>query len=195
MKRWEIFFTGEGGVKIISNNVFDVDGIRFGLEICLDHRRNVFWERLQEDNENLVDVHHVISAGMVLDLGAVPICSGGVAYLTDGTGLSAACLRTDNDKYDPQNICQEGPAGLEHVPAFVSNFYSWDTAGFDEITLAFFCDRSFYRFNPPDAEWKSYVNGYHSNYATQGYACTLNMEGVPVNDENEMKFYHPMLLF
>jgi hypothetical protein len=90
------------------DNVFDVDGIRFGLEICLDHRRNVFWERLQEDNDNLVDVHHVISDGMVLDL-----C----------TALSAACLRTDNDKYDPQNVCQEGPAGLKHVPALRTEKY------------------------------------------------------------------------
>ena len=33
------FITEERGVEIIPNNVFDVDGIRFGLEICLDHRR------------------------------------------------------------------------------------------------------------------------------------------------------------
>ena len=71
-----------------------------------------------------MDVHLVVSAGMALELGAVPIRPGGVAYLTDGTASSAACLRTDNDEYDPQKVCQEGPAGLKHVPALRTEKYS-----------------------------------------------------------------------
>ncbi|KAG7367351.1 hypothetical protein IV203_030022 [Nitzschia inconspicua] len=49
------------GVRIIEGNVFEIDGIRFGMEICLDHRMGVLWENLQQDNSSLVDVHLITS--------------------------------------------------------------------------------------------------------------------------------------
>ena len=118
------FMSEDSGIQIDEDGIIEIDGIRFGLEICLDHAKGVLWDKMQEGNEDLVDVHLIVSAGMSIERGPVPIVSGGVAYLTDGEASSAACQRTDSGGYDPGNVCREGPQGLKHVPNKHSEEYS-----------------------------------------------------------------------
>jgi hypothetical protein len=118
------FILKQRGVQIIEGNVFELDGIRFGMEICLDHRMGVLWDKLQQDNGDLVDVHLITSAGMSIERGPTPLRPQGVVYLTDGEGSSAACQRTDHDVYDPFNVCRDGPIGLKHIPNLHSKQYN-----------------------------------------------------------------------
>ncbi|KAL3915885.1 MAG: hypothetical protein SGARI_008086, partial [Bacillariaceae sp.] len=67
------FILNERGVHVVDGNVFEVDGIRFGMEICLDHAKSVLWDNMQEDNADLVDVHLIVSEGMSIERGPTPL--------------------------------------------------------------------------------------------------------------------------
>jgi hypothetical protein len=108
------------GTELITNNVLEMDGLRIGVEICLDHRVGTLWNYLKTNREPLVDVLLVTSAGMAIERGPNPIVPGGVVYLSDGEASSAACMRTDDpaDHYAfyPQAVCRSQPGGLKHIP-------------------------------------------------------------------------------
>lgn len=176
------FLLDERNVTGVMNNVFEVDGIRFGIEICLDHRLGMLWKNLQKTGGDLVDVHLITSAGMSIERGPTPVKSGGVVYLTDGEASSAACQRTDHHAdFDPAAVCRDrhndGPTGLRHVPNGGPGYSSY-------IELAT-C------LNPKDAPWKPLMDGYYSIHATQGCAYTLSIHGINVFDEYE--FYPPSI--
>jgi hypothetical protein len=73
----------------------------------------VLWDNLQRQqraggggSDKLVDVQIITSAGMAIQRGPNPIVPGGVVYLSDGGALSAACIRTDTDDFDPNQVCE-----------------------------------------------------------------------------------------
>ena len=108
----------ERNTTVITDNVIMLDGLRIGVEICLDHRLGVLWNELrtQEDAE-LVDVLLVTSAGMAIERGPNPIVPGGVVYLSDGEASSAACMRTDHTKeFYPNQVCRGDIGGLKQIP-------------------------------------------------------------------------------
>ncbi|KAG7353299.1 hypothetical protein IV203_009348 [Nitzschia inconspicua] len=85
------------GVRIIEGNVFEIDGIRFGMEICLDDRMGVLWENLQQDNSSLVDVHLITSrtsAGMSIERGPTNTSSSSRRRLPYGWRGFFSCMST-----------------------------------------------------------------------------------------------------
>jgi len=173
------------GTRLVRDgNLIVVDGIRIGIEICLDHRMGVLWNNLQTAGGNggdLVDVQLIVSAGMAIERGPNPIVAGGVVYLADGGASSAACLRTDDGRYDPGKVCRGRPDGLKHV----GNDPGWGGPGYSN-------------FFPPaaclDMEGKAERDllwGYYSLYQPQGCAYTLKLYGIDVMDE--FKYYPPSL--
>jgi hypothetical protein len=93
-------------VELVQDNDFEIDGLRIGLEICLDHRVGMLWSNLQKDRKGRVDVLLIASAGMAIERGPNPVIRGGVVYLSDGGASSAACLRSDNGPFDPRKVCR-----------------------------------------------------------------------------------------
>jgi hypothetical protein len=61
-------------------DTFDIDEIKFGVEICLDHRR----ERLREEGHNDLDVQVITSCGMQIIKDSVCVKSGGLIFNCDG---------------------------------------------------------------------------------------------------------------
>ena len=104
------------GTQLITNNVLVMDGLRIGLEICLDHRVGTLWNHVKTHHQPLVDVLLVTSAGMAIERGPNPVVPGGVVYLSDGEASSAACLRTDHHAFHPESVCRGAPGGLKHIP-------------------------------------------------------------------------------
>jgi len=121
-------------LQIVPHNVLEIDGIRFGVEICLDHRMGQLYNNIQlYEQGQLVDVQLITSAGMAIERGPNPVVPGGVVYLSDGEASSAACLRTDDGTFDPDHVCRGKPDGIKHIPvdgAGYSNFFPlsacWD---------------------------------------------------------------------
>lgn len=167
-------------VKLIENSVIEVDGIRIGVEICLDHKKGVLWENLQNTNEDLVDVLLITSAGMAIEFGPNPIIPGGVVYMTDGAASSAACWRPSEDTkpFSPETTCRvPAPKGVKHFPPVTTgNYSSFFTMSACQDVLDF-----------PRLE------GYYSLYQTQGCAFSLSDFGIGVMDE--MQYYLPSTEF
>jgi hypothetical protein len=166
--------------KLIENNVMEVDGIRIGVEICLDHKKGLLWENLQKTNGDLVDVLLITSAGMAIEYGPNPIVPGGVVYMTDGGATSSACWRNSEDPkpFSPETSCRVPvPKGVKHYPPVVSgNYSSFFTMSACQDVLDF-----------PRLE------GYYSLYQTQGCAYSLSDFGIGVMDE--MQYYLPSTEF
>lgn len=165
---------------LLDTNVWELDGIRFGVEICLDHRLGSLWSTLQAQHNpvherHLVDVLLVVSAGMALERGPNPLRKGGVAYLTDGEASSAACLRSPMDgPFDPDDICRQDPGHIKHIPvAQESSEYILMSGCYDFLNHTHMLD------------------GYYSLYQTQGCAYTLKLYGIDVLDE--YSYYPPSL--
>jgi len=109
-------FIKKRNVTLITNNILELDGLRIGLEICLDHRRGTLWDTIKAHQLPLVDILLVTSAGMSIERGPNPVVPGGAVYLCDGEASSAACLRTDNHEFSPDSVCRGEVGGLKHVP-------------------------------------------------------------------------------
>lgn len=103
-------------VTLITDNILELDGLRIGLEICLDHRMGTLWSHIKTHELPLVDLLLVTSAGMAIERGPNPVVPGGVVYLCDGDASSAACLRTDDHEFRPEAVCRGDVGGLKHVP-------------------------------------------------------------------------------
>jgi hypothetical protein len=170
--------------KLIENNVMQVDGIRIGVEVCLDHKMGVLWEHLQKTNDDLVDVLLITSAGMAIEFGPNPIVPGGVVYMSDGGATSAACWRPNQDTkpFSPEMTCRVPvPKGIKHFPPVTTigngNYYS-----------------SFFTMSAcQDVLDFPRLEGYYSLYQTQGCAYSLSDFGIGVMDE--MQYYLPSTEF
>eukprot|EP00930_Biecheleria_cincta_P045521 TRINITY_DN31368_c0_g1_i2.p1 TRINITY_DN31368_c0_g1~~TRINITY_DN31368_c0_g1_i2.p1 ORF type:complete len:435 (+),score=66.41 TRINITY_DN31368_c0_g1_i2:231-1535(+) len=73
---------GFSRAQVVHDDVFNVKGLRIGIEICLDHLLGTLANSLGPSRT--VDLHLIVSAGMRLAGG--PICTGrgGPAFLADG---------------------------------------------------------------------------------------------------------------
>ena len=164
----------QNDVQLVSDNVLHIDGLTIGLEICLDHNMTALWDNLQKNyGSELVDVHVIVSAGMSIERGPTPVIPGGAVYLCDGTASSAACLRSDHEKFQPDVVCRAPPTGIKHVP--VGHGYS------EFFSMSACIDIAKYE----------YLEGYYSLYQTQGCAYTLKLYGIDVMDEYD--FYPPSI--
>ena len=166
---------------LVQDNVIAVDGVRVGVEVCLDHLRGLLWSKLQENDHDLVDVLLITSAGMTIEFGPSPITPGGVVYMTDGGATSAACWRSSEDTlpYDPERVCRSPtPKGIKHYPPVVSDEYS------SFFTMAA-CE---------DVEDIPLMEGYYSLHQTQGCSFSLSDFGIAVLDETQ-KYFLPSLEF
>lgn len=160
-------------VTVETDNLFEFDGVRIGLEICLDHRMGALWHTIQQNHEDLVDVHLIISAGMSIERGPNPVVPGGVVYLTDGeAAASAACIRTSTGEYEAEHVCREVVAGVKHMPSGGPGYSNF-------IPLSACMD--------VNADYE----GYYSMYQPQGCANTLSLYGIQVLDQ--YKFYPPSI--
>ena len=121
-----------------------------------------------------MDLHIVISAGMSIRRGPNPVIPGGVTYLSDGTASSAACLRSDHGKFDPEASCRMSPKGIKHIPvggAIYSEFFTMSAC--------------------IDVETLDFLEGYYSRYQTQGCGYTLKTYNIHVM--NTFDFYPPSI--
>ena len=159
--------------KLVERNIITIHGIRIGIEICLDHLLGRLWTTIQEEENNqLVDVHLIVSGGLDIESGPTPIVQRGVAYNTDGEASSAACIRTDHNHYDPEVVCRTPPSARKHVPSGGSEFSSF-------VPLQ----------SCIDEEHEELLTGFYSHFQTQGCANTLSKYGIEVLDK--YKFYPP----
>jgi len=163
------------GYKIVEHNVVEIDGIRFGIEICLDHRMGQLYNNIEmHEDGRLVDVQLITSAGMAIERGPNPVVPGGVVYLCDGEASSAACLRTDTGEFDPDYVCRGDPAGIKHIPVGgpgYSNFFPMSACW--------------------DMEESELLEGYYSLHQTQGCAYTLKLYGLDLMEE--YTYYPPSI--
>jgi hypothetical protein len=163
------------GSTLVDDNLIEIDGIRIGIEICLDHRIGALWNNLQKKHDSqLVDVQLITSAGMSIERGPNPVVPGGVVYLTDGEASSAACLRADQGRFDSDFVCREKPDGLKHLPH--------GGPGYSDFFPLASCI---------DIEKSDLLLGYYSLYQTQGCAFTLKLYGIDVMAE--YSYYPPSL--
>lgn len=162
------------GVRLVEDHLIELDGIRIGVEVCLDHLVGTLSKSIHADDRKLVDVQLITSAGMAIEDGPNPVVPGGVVYLCDGEASSAACMRTDKGKFNPGKVCVEPPDGLKHIP-LQSDGYS------NFITMS----------SCLDVQAMEQLKGYYSLYQTQGCAFTLSKYGIDVMDE--FKLYPPSI--
>ena len=197
-------------ITLITDNILELDGLRIGLEICLDHRMGALWNQIKTHKLPLVDILLVTSAGMAIERGPNPIVPGGVVYLCDGDASSAACLRTDNHKFHPEAVCRGDVGGLKHIPVggpgCVALFLLCHAIGMyyncfihsQCFLLPFVCSTMFHRYTsffPLSACWdmedSELLKGYYSLYQPQGCAFTLSTYDIDVMDE--FAYYPPSI--
>jgi hypothetical protein len=159
--------------QIVEDNIIEVDGVRIGIEICLDHREGALWSSLKKRGEGLVDVQLVTSGGMTIERGLNAIAPGGVVYLSDGEASSAACRRSGADHHShvpPDKLCRDvGISGIKQLVPHGGEGYS-----------SFFPMSHCVSYPKPDL-----LEGYYSLHQLQGCANTLQTYGMHVlNDED-----------
>ncbi len=187
-------------IILIHDNVVELDGLRIGVEICLDHRLGVLWNTLKTKHHGeLVDVLLITSAGMSIEHGVNPIVPGGVVYLSDGGASSAACARTDDSEdFDPSIVCRGDIGGLKHIPIGGPG-YVWCILLAAIPVLVTVSNRSFVdRYSSFfgltacwDVENMTLLQGYYSMYRPQGCAFTLATYDINVMDD--YKYYPPSI--
>lgn len=64
--------------------IFTYEGIRFGIEICLDHRRGRLINAYRKHNDQLVDVQIIVSCGMDIRSDCVAAVKDGIVFNCDG---------------------------------------------------------------------------------------------------------------
>jgi len=107
------------GYAYVKNNVFEVDGLRIGIEICLDHAMNSLYNNLRD--ASFVDLHLITSAGMSIAGGQVGTAQGGPVFLVDGAG------RTEMSRNDFGQGHVQPVAAAKGV--YNSGPTQWTTAG------------------------------------------------------------------
>lgn len=76
--------------QVLHDGIFEVKGLRIGLEICLDHLVGELVKQLGTFRS--VDVHLISSAGMNIANGPVATPQGGPIFLADGHSRTAMSL-------------------------------------------------------------------------------------------------------
>ncbi|MDE7229697.1 MAG: hypothetical protein K2N56_04380, partial [Oscillospiraceae bacterium] len=74
-------------IKRIPNDpysVFNYHGIKFGIEICLDHGRGRLVNAYKQHNGQLVDVQIIVSCGMAIRNASVVAVKDGIVFNCDG---------------------------------------------------------------------------------------------------------------
>ena len=140
----QTFFEQQANITIVKENVIVIDGLRIGIEICLDHRLGVLWNNILTHHHGtaLVDVLLITSAGMAIERGPNPIVPGGVVYLCDGSASSAACIRSHDDTvFHPNQVCRGDTSiiGLKHIPIGSPGYVRFGInmiTKYDTITIA-----------------------------------------------------------
>lgn len=151
-------------IELVTDNLLEFDGLRIGLEICLDHRMGALWNSLKHNEDNLVDIQLIISAGMSIERGPNPVKPGGAVYLTDGEAASsAACIRTNTGTFEPEHVCREALDSVKHEPA--------GGPGYSNFVALSAC-----------MDIQADYNGFYSMYQPQGCANTLSSYGIQVFD-------------
>lgn len=187
------------GIALIENNVLELDGIRFGVELCLDHMMGTLWASLQATSgggsPELVDVQLISSAGMDIQSGPTPLVPGGVVYMSDGEASSAACIRppnalkdgyaVDDDTYDPTQVCSVPPDGLHHISNYRLRHPTTKMENYSTFVLPESC---------MEQEDLEILRGYYSLYLPQGCASTLSKYGYHMSHASQ-PFYPPALEF
>lgn len=76
--------------QVLQDGIFQVKGLRIGLEICLDHRSGTLATALGPSQT--VDIHLISSGGM--NIAAGPVCTGqgGPVFMADGFARTAMTL-------------------------------------------------------------------------------------------------------
>lgn len=104
----EINRVGYGG-----GSVFTIDGITFGLEICLDHAKQRLWSfynqpgadgKIAAQGEQKVQIHLIPSWGMSITEGHIACMDNGLVFNVDGPASSELRL------YDGSYSCKEHPS-------------------------------------------------------------------------------------
>lgn len=76
------------------NSVFDIDGIQFGLEICLDHKK----QRLEKSTDlPKIDIQLIPSGGMTIQRNAIVSKEGGYVFHCDGNGYGSTLLKVSKN--------------------------------------------------------------------------------------------------
>lgn len=96
--------------------IFEIDGITFGLEICLDHAKRRLRLSPPAPGQTMVQIQLITSAGMGINADAVVACTNGHVFNCDGSGDS-------------------GHAYVAKVASTFSNF-SNATVSYDSIFLS-----------------------------------------------------------
>ncbi|KAA8494656.1 hypothetical protein FVE85_2897 [Porphyridium purpureum] len=158
-------------MTLVENNVLEVDGIRIGIEICLDHAEGALHSALESDyNGTDVQVHLITSAGMSIEAGPNPLLPGGVTYISDGSASSAACRRshTETGPADVSKVCREplGQKSRKSIPLNMPGYSGFflPASCFDAVDLADF-------------------KGFFSENRKQGCANALSKSGLDILGE------------
>jgi hypothetical protein len=77
--------------------VFKCWGLRFGLEICMDHSKNTLFKQLEAENAAPVDVHLVISSSVPTMNGATAARHGGILVKSDGGDVKSSHTPQNTD--------------------------------------------------------------------------------------------------
>ena len=78
----------EKGYDVVMDNIFSLNGIVFGIEICLDHSCGALKNNLKKRGMEGVAQQIVTSAGMTIQTQNAAVVSGGTIVLQDGLGGS-----------------------------------------------------------------------------------------------------------
>lgn len=73
-----------GPATLDADGVFEVGGVTFGLEICLDHLRQRLLLSSPEPGNDLVQVQLIPSCGMSLKFKSIAVQQGGICFGCDG---------------------------------------------------------------------------------------------------------------
>ena len=159
-----------------------MDGLRIGIEICLDHREGAIWSSLQKkgQTDQLVDVQLITSGGMTIERGLNVVRPGGVIYLSDGEASSAACYRPESDTnadpaiFQPDKLCRD--IGIQGLKSFVP-------PGGGKEYSSFFPMSHCVDYPKPEL-----LEGYYTLHQPQGCANTLKQYGMHVLSEEQKQF-------
>lgn len=103
----------------LNSSVFTYGGIHFGVEICLDHKR----QRLKNADVYPVDIQIIPSCGMTIHPESVVVKDGGFVFNCDGEYEldQSAAVKGVNGKNSHTSLCQLSGSSLSEAAATISN--------------------------------------------------------------------------
>jgi hypothetical protein len=110
---------GVQGSNLAGGSVFTIDGVRFGLEVCLDHAKSRLKSAIEGGGNNIrridsVDVQLIPSAGMTIIPECVATKSEGLIFNVDGfrpiAEKAVDLIKAPSGVYPRQNPASTKPA-------------------------------------------------------------------------------------